>query len=988
MLSSSIDLENTNVPLLLRHLANPLTHINPASVSLMLNLNTPASMLRKLEVSAFEWGAHNARSDADLLERIWEHRNYPREEYFASVRRAVKSKSRNIRALAARQRNLPDELLFEFAASNDPVMATRSLRTLKDLLSSLRHGGGRWAADSPQVQAERNDRITALAAAAWKSDDARIKQSVLWLAEELDREFLFSLADELLETLPPTSIGTEMDEHRINLYVSAALSRCRPGSPVSEEAWAHIGNLIAAISGPAGLGRSMPWYHEWISYAGMPDLHEALRFSIRDGRQGTYTNNYELLYNGIDPSALAIPQHVIDAVLSSKVPSLLEALASNPHLGHEATRKLIELDSTGSLTMAIARCSSDPTVLRELFTKNVELAKLVAENSYAPRDLLLAVAAAKKTYDEGPHKGVGEDEFGSKNLSTYEMVMNNIGLGGMTLAELEEFRTARWVDGLPRSPRQIDEDAKVLHAVAVRTSDPRVMQLAVELEPNVWLSTLDLPNLPADMRKSFITAASTGDGKPLGLNDNRLSSIIQNWFAHTKTVSNDELWSLAGSPVSWTRVRVAKYKNTPADLLEYLSMDKDEKVLSAVLSHKNTPASVIDHLVANPPLPLFLAGVHGPPGLATAAARTDLSQDSAWTLAADKNVKVRVGLADKITDIELIRLLASDSADTVRAAVANNKSVPLDLLLSLAKDESAHVRLYAATNPILPANVLLEMLKDKDPVVVKYVIAACYERGISVPTEDLAALFEHPGILENYVRRGRDRSWWWNQGVADPGRRSPDSDSLDTDLSPLAFAGQMLNYEDPKVLELFGKLLDAGSFSADPDMHECVSRLLNRPLPLRLQPLVEQRQLNTKASGPVEGLDDLGDATIPYPVEGFRAELTERLASVSTTAVAGYGRLVPRIIESPAAQRRNGNYMGNCTFAYHGPGTAKGYKIVVGFYKEDSTDPVLNALLGHTSKGWEISEVNNRFNDGVARATAESVAAILDLPLGEYKYRA
>jgi hypothetical protein len=80
--------------------------------------------------------------------------------------------------------------------------------------------------------------------------------------------------------------------------------------------------------------------------------------------------------------------------------------------------------------------------------------------------------------------------------------------------------------------------------------------------------------------------------------------------------------------------------------------------------------------------------------------------------------------------------------------------------------------------------------------------------------------------------------------------------------------------------------------------------------------------------------------------------------------------------------------MGNCTFAYHGPGTAKGYKIVVGFYKEDSTDPVLNALLGHTSKGWEISEVNNRFNNEVSRATAESVAAILDLPLGEYKYRA
>jgi hypothetical protein len=82
--------------------------------------------------------------------------------------------------------------------------------------------------------------------------------------------------------------------------------------------------------------------------------------------------------------------------------------------------------------------------------------------------------------------------------------------------------------------------------------------------------------------------------------------------------------------------------------------------------------------------------------------------------------------------------------------------------------------------------------------------------------------------------------------------------------------------------------------------------------------------------------------------------------------------------------------MGNCTFAYHGPGTAKGYKIVVGFYKEDSTDPVLNALLEKGREepfGWFISEVNNRFNDEVSRATAESVAAILDLPLGEHDYR-
>lgn len=966
MLASGIDPANVDLKNMLTGLANPYTHINPASVSIMLGLNTPLAVLRRLEMQA----------DVNMLERIWDHPNYPREEYLSSVARAAKSKSEDVRRLAASRDDLPDEMLFDFAASTYPDVVRAALHTLEKGLGdngSWHKLAERWAADTPGLQAERTARLAAIATGAWKSGDPQIKQSVLKLVEALDPGLLASLTDELFKAWPPSSIGTVMDEDSIDLYVLAALSRCAPGSPVSEEAWAHIGKVIAAIHGPAGLER---WYAS--------DLHEALSLSIRDDRRYTYTNNYDLLYAGLDPAALAIPQYVVDAVLSAKVPTLLEALASNPNLGYETTRKLIELDLDGSLTRTIAKRSSDETVLRELFAKDVELAKLVAGNPRAPRDLLLAVSAEKATYDEEQHKGVGRDEFGLKNASTYEIVMRNQNLGGMTLAELEAFLAARRVDGAP----QVRADVDVLRAVVSRTADPRVMQLVLALEPTLWLTALDLPSLPVDMRRSFIAAAANDDGTSVGLDSAQLDSVVQNWLARTKTVSVDELWSLAGSPRAWTRVHVAEYKDTPADLLEYLSHDKDGKVLSAVLVHENTPSSAVARLCESPSTTWRVLISDLTYARIKAAHRDDLSREATWALAGDEHANVRAAVAANTAEADLLHLLATGSDVKLRAAAASNKSLPLDLLLVLADDESKTVRTAAAGNVSLPEARLLAMLEDDASDVVHAAIAACYVRRVSVPTELLCALFEHPGIGENWVNRGWDRSHWWKHRdsiVSRVAEALDDADARDVlvhrDVSPLAFAGQMLDYEDPKTQALLRRLFDAGSFNADPDMHECVARLLNLPLPLRLHTLEEQRRMNTVSSEPVSDLDDLGLATVPYPVEGFRAEMAEHLADADASEIPEYGLLVPRLVKSPSAQRRNGNYMGNCTFSYYGPETRAGRAVVVGFYGEGSSDPVLNALLTKNSAGWSVFEVNSRFNRNVNRATAEAVAAVLGLPL-------
>jgi hypothetical protein len=961
MLASGLDPANVDLKSLLTELANPHTHMNPAAVSLMLDLNAPFGVLRRLELSA----------DANLLERIWSHRNYPREEYLASVRRAVGSNSEEIRRCAASRPDLPDELLFEFAASKDPDVSLEALRTLR---RGLLHGSYdhptalRWAADDPQLQAERRASIAAVAAGAWTSGDVRVRQLVLELAEMLDSGLLSALTDELLGVFPPLDLG----EDTLSLYATAALSRCKEGSPITEETWAYIKNLVATIPGPAGLER---WRKS--------DLHDALRMSVRDSRQHAYTSSHELtLYYGLDPSALTIPQHVADAVLSSKLPSLIEALASNPHLGHETTRKLIEMDSDGSLTRILAQWSSDHDLLRALFARDTKLAKLVAKNPLAPRDVLLAVAADKATYDAGPHKSYGRDEFGTPEVSTYEEVMRNRGLGGMTLDELEGFLAAQRGDGTPRAR----DDVKALRTLVYRTADPSIIRLAVASHPELWLDVLDLPRLPADMRQAFITAASSDVGGSVGLSADRLSSVLQNWLARTKTVSNDELWSLAGSPNMWTRCHVAQYQGTPPDLLEYLAHDREDRVWWAVLRNPNTPSSVIDRLCGSPATPRS-----GNSRGATnsrfdirieVARRDDLNRDTTWNLAADTNLYVRSTIAANTTvEADLLRQLAAAPDHEIRASVAGNKAVSLDLLLALAKDGSDTVRRAAASNPNLPESALLVLLKDASGHVVQAAAASCYDRRVSVPTELLCTVFDHPHVVEEWVKRGRERSWWWTQDVSDRDIDGRNANDQDGDVSPLVFAAQMLDYEDPKVQALLRRLLDTGSFNADPDMHECVSRLLNLPLPLRLQTLEEQRRRNIAASEPVGDLDDLGLATVPYPMEGLRAELTERLAACTASEYPEFGLLSPRVITSPSAQRRNGNYMGNCTFSYYGPDTLAGRKMVVGFYGEGSNEPVLNALLCKTPVGWSVQEVNSRFNRNVTYATAVAAAAALDLPL-------
>lgn len=937
MFSAGLNPANVNLEKLLTELANPYTHINPASISLMLDLNPSMNLLRRLELQA----------DEHMLLRIWDHPNYPRDaEYIASVRRAAGSKSEDIRKLAAGRQDLPDEVLLEFAAGTDSVLAMEALDTLERRLREV----------AGPNRAGHTARFGEVAKTTWGSSDARVKCAALKFAGAFDANLAASLADDFFRT-PPA-----LDEDNLDLHVAAALARCLEGGPVTEDAWVRIGKLLDAVPS------SKDFYFSW-------DMG-GLRFVLGDSHRPHHASRGA-------SSPISPPQHIIDSVIASKNQRLIEALADNPKLDNRSLLRILELDSNrpltnGSLTRIVAHNASDLAVLSELAARDKDLARCVARNTNTPRELLLSIATNKALYNDSDfYRSLpgDRDEYGLLK-SPYEEALRNPSLSKMSLEELELFLAAQRGDGKPRAR----DDAETLRGVLHQTSDPEVIRRVVDAHSGMWYHAIDNPNIPTDMRRAFIAAIASGNGDAVGLDQDLLLRIAQNWLSYSKTLSNDELWSLAGSPLRGIALLVVEHQNPPADLLEYLFSDKkvDSDARLAVLGHKNTPKSVIDGYIANPPPPHL--GGHRQ-GFRKVSQREDLSQESAWTLAGSKDSSMREyehleSLASNpALDADLIRLLAGNKDDAIRQSLAENRSTPLDVLLGLAKDGAFAVRVSATRNPNLPQDFLLGMLKDENSLVVRSAIAACYNRGIPLSTETLSAVFEHPDVYTEFVDRGWDRSHWWNQDIGSV------PTGYNSDTSPLAFAGRMLDYEDPKTLALMETLLDSGSFNTDPDMHECVSRLLNRPLPLRLQTLEEQRRMNTTPPEMVESLEDLGSATAPYPVEGMRAELTDRLATAPMSDVPGYGPLVARVIQSPASQRRNGNYMGNCTFSYHGSGTQSGYKIVVGLYGEGSNDPVLNALLCKASDGWLIQEVNSRFNFNITIAAAEAVASTLGLPL-------
>lgn len=123
-----------------------------------------------------------------------------------------------------------------------------------------------------------------------------------------------------------------------------------------------------------------------------------------------------------------------------------------------------------------------------------------------------------------------------------------------------------------------------------------------------------------------------------------------------------------------SRMKIARDRRTPVNILEQLAKDPDE--------------SVREYLAANPNLPL--------------TSRLELTRDPSF--------KVRSALARKqsnrSTPIEILESLANDESEGVRALVADNPETPAEILVQLANDSNREIKNKVVANRNTPVEVL------------------------------------------------------------------------------------------------------------------------------------------------------------------------------------------------------------------------------------------------------------------------------------------
>ncbi|MFN6479240.1 hypothetical protein [Nostoc sp. DedQUE07] len=175
----------------------------------------------------------------------------------------------------------------------------------------------------------------------------------------------------------------------------------------------------------------------------------------------------------------------------------------------------------------------------------------------------------------------------------------------------------------------------------------------------------------------------------------------------------------AGEP----RIFLARNLNTPSDVLESLSKDRDKKVRISVAENPNTPLTVLQYL-----------GNDTERNVAEAATRAIGEQQGEYTAeAVRKNPK---------TPPHVLEKLAEKDPQTV----CQHPNTPSELLLEFSKSVNSQVREWVAKNPNAPVNIL-EQLADDDSSTVRQEVA----RNPNTPLSLLFKLFARDASLSDTI---------------------------------------------------------------------------------------------------------------------------------------------------------------------------------------------------------------------------------------------
>jgi hypothetical protein len=145
-----------------------------------------------------------------------------------------------------------------------------------------------------------------------------------------------------------------------------------------------------------------------------------------------------------------------------------------------------------------------------------------------------------------------------------------------------------------------------------------------------------------------------------------------------------------GDEYGFGRASLAKNPDTPVEILELFSKDKDYRVRCGVAENPSTPIEILKEL----------------------ANEKTVNEDNLYSqLVLDgvaKNPSIPTSLRKEIIEV----LINDDLSPWIRRDVARNELAPADVLRSLAKDKWADVRRVVAGNPVTPIEILNSLAED------------------------------------------------------------------------------------------------------------------------------------------------------------------------------------------------------------------------------------------------------------------------------------
>lgn len=606
---------------------------------------------------------------------------------------------RNLHYSLLKQPNLPGAILAQMVDSSSESNRAKIAEHPQVLASTLE-----------QLARDADPKVRLAVAQNLNTPDALRSQLLQQLATESDEKIRVAIAAN-----PSTPIVLEALVTS-NLYDGNMWSSLRLHQYISDESQMRTIRALLDIAPPSQL---MFWLNQDISLCEPILQHwEQLAATLSEqklqelGRLsavmiGLSSPGMETLRQRPDLLPLYSLLILLSWIDNPKRRSILVALAGNPNTPPNALAKLQQLDperESGywSVRLALAYNPAIPELQRIGYLQHA-IASNLYEHSYGFRRLAIA-----------------------KNPNTPVFILEQLAEYGADMVQAIAANPNAPVSILRQAAQQ--DNSSTLKMLAKNPSTPTdVLEELALNKGKDGVREEAFKNSNIDPLIVYRIELESQAAEEIAKANEFFASRLHSPYAIAQVLRNGDLAS---------RMKIARDRRTPLNILEQLARDPDESVRQVVVSNPNLPLSIHLELTHDPSDRVRRA-------LVTKFSGRSTPVEILEQLANDKSSWVRELVAENAeTPLEILVQLANDSSPQVKAKVVANRNTPVEILERLGLQE----RIFNKNNPNTPGSVLAAAAtrarsnSNPDPLVdlLKYPV-----KGSQMPASTLEELATH-----------------------------------------------------------------------------------------------------------------------------------------------------------------------------------------------------------------------------------------------------